>query len=244
MLKDKVVLITGSSRGIGLASAKKAIDYGATVVLHGKTESEELKALAQELNCDYMFCDASDKEAVALAIQKNTAKIGKIDVLVNSAGFVIDESFLKATDDVWLNILKVNFLGTVHFCQAVLPVMLAFGYGRIVNIASIRGETNTSSNSRMAYSASKASIINFTSALAKEAAPNILVNAVSPGFTMTGMSKEWTEKGWVQARSNLLGRPAEPEEIAEELLFLGSEKNSHMTGQTIIVDGGYSISGK
>ena len=244
MLKNKNILITGSSSGIGAATARLAKSYGANIILHGKNESEELKNLAKELNCEYIFCDVADKVAVDLAVSAVLNKVKKIDVLVNCAGIVLGEFFLESSDDVWLEIMKVNLLGTVHFSQAVIPLMKKNNYGRIVNIASIRGHKNTSSNARMAYSASKAAIVNLTSSLAKEYAPDIAVNAVSPGFINTEIAKSWTEKVKEQVKTALLGRVGQPEEIAEVILFLASDKASFMTGQTILVDGGYSISGK
>lgn len=244
MLKNKTILITGSSSGIGAATARLAKEYGAKVILHGKTESPELKKFAEELNCEYIVCDVADKNAVEGEIKRILKKVKKIDALINCAGYVISKSFTDTSDDEWLDIMKVNLLGTVHFCQAVVPGMLKQKYGRIVNIASIRGENSLSNNRSVAYSTSKAAVSNFTSALTKEVAPNILANAVSPGFTLTPMSKEWSEINWEQAESNLLGRVIKPEEIANVLLFLSSERNSAITGQDILVDGGYSLFGK
>jgi 3-oxoacyl-[acyl-carrier protein] reductase len=242
MLKDKNILITGSSSGIGAATARLAKEYGATVILHGKTESEELKALAEELNCEYIFCDVADKVAVDSEIKRILEKVKRIDILVNSAGISINQNFLESTDEVWLDVFKTNVLGTTHFCQAVIPEMQKNNYGRIVNIASIRGYTNTSGNP--AYSASKAAIVNLTSVLAKQFAPNIFVNAIAPGFTETPIAQTWNEQVKLQATNNLLGRVAQPSEIAEAILFLASDKASFITGQTLLVDGGYSISGK
>lgn len=242
MLKDKVILITGSSSGIGAATARLAKEYGAIPVLHGKTESEELKKLAAELNCGYIFCDVSDKVAVEKAVKDILPKIKKIDVLVNSAGIAPRATFLESTDESWLDIFKVNTLGTVHFCQVVLPIMKENNYGRVVNIASIRANVNTSG--RAAYSASKATIVNLTSVLAKEFAPTIAVNAISPGYTETPIAANWDAEVWKQVNTALLGRIGQPREIAEAILFLASDKASFITGQSIIVDGGYSISGK
>lgn len=242
MLKDKTILITGSSSGIGAATAKLAQEYGARVVLHGRTDDAKLKALAEELGCEYIFCDVSDKGAVESEVQKILVKVGKIDALVNCAGIAIRQNFLESTDEVWMDVFKVNVLGTTHFCQAIIPEMQKNGYGRIVNIASIRGYGITSG--RPAYSASKAAIVNLTSVLAKEFAPHITVNAIAPGFTDTPMASSWDEKVWGQVRSALLGRVGQPKEIAESILFLASDKASFITGQTLIVDGGYSISGK
>lgn len=239
MLKDKVILITGSSSGIGAATARLAKEYGAMPVLHGKTESEDLKALAKELNCEYIFCDVADKSAVDSAVAGVLEKVKKIDVLVNCAGIAPRVNFLESTDDHWLDIFKVNVLGTTHFCQAVIPQMQKNNYGRIVNIASIRAYGGTSG--KPAYSASKAAIVNLTAVLAKEFAPDVAVNSVSPGYTETPIASNWDEKVWEEVKKALLGRIGQPKEIAEAILFLASDKASFITGQTIIVDGGYSV---
>jgi len=242
MLKDKIILITGSSSGIGAATARLAKEYGATVILHGRTESENLKKLAQELNCNYIFCDVADKVAVDAEVQRILKKVKRIDCLVNCAGIAPRPSFMESTDEVWVDVYKVNVLGTVHFCQSVIPVMQKAKGGRIVNIASIRANTGTSG--KPVYSATKAAIVNLTAVLAKDFAPDIYVNAVSPGYTDTPISKNWDEKVWKQVNTALVGRIAQPKEIAEAILFLASDKASFITGQTIVVDGGYSISGK
>ncbi len=242
MLKNKIILITGSSSGIGAATARLAKEYGARVILHGKTESKELKELAEELNCDYIFCDVADKKAVDSEVQKILKKVRRIDLLVNSAGIAPRATFLESTDNLWLDVFKVNVLGTTHFCQAIIPQMQKNKYGRIVNIASIRAYVNTAG--RPAYSASKAAIVNLTAVLAKEFAPNIAVNAVAPGYTNTPIAKNWDDAVWKKVKTSLLGRIAEPKEIAEVILFLASERSSFITGQTILVDGGYSISEK
>ncbi len=242
MLEGKTILITGSSRGIGGATARLAAQYGATVVLHGRDMNEELKALAAELKTHAVTADVHDDAAVRTAVEEAIVKTGRVDALINCAGITNPQSeFLKQTDEEWKDVFDVNVLGTVRFCRAVIPHMQVKGGGRIVNISSIRGYGITSS--RAAYSASKAAIINLTATLAREFAPVIAVNAVSPGFTDTEMTKTWNEETWAKVKRALLGRIARPEEIAEAILFLASDRASFMTGQTILVDGGYSISG-
>lgn len=240
MLKGKTILITGSSSGIGAATARLAKEYGATPILHGRTDSEELRSLAKELDCEYIFCDVADKVAVEKAAKQMTEKLGRIDCLVNCAGIAPRSSLLESTDEVWLDVFKVNVLGTVHFCQSVIPVMQKAKKGRIVNVASIRA----SLGGKPVYSASKAAIVNLTSVLAKDFAPDIYVNAVSPGYTDTPITENWDDEVWKKVNTSLVGRIAQPKEIAEVILFLASDKASFITGQTIIVDGGYSISGK
>jgi len=239
MLKNKVILITGSSSGIGAATARLAKEYGAIPILHGKTESEDLKNLAKELNCEYIFCDVSDKSSVEKVVKNILFKLKRIDILVNSAGIAPRAAFLEETDEFWLSVFSTNVLGTVHFCQSIIPEMQKNKYGRIVNIASIRAYTGTTA--RPAYSASKAAIVNLTAVLAKEFAPDICVNAVAPGYTETPISSNWDKKVWDNVNTALLGRIGQPKEIAEVILFLASDKASFITGQTIIVDGGISV---
>jgi 3-oxoacyl-[acyl-carrier protein] reductase len=239
-LEGKIVLITGSARGIGAATARMASEYGAQVILHGKTDSPQLRELAGTLKTKYITCDVADAAAVTAAL----VDAGRVDVLVNAAGIVRPKPFLDMTDTDWMSEFNTNVLGTIHFCQAVIPGMKERQYGRIVNIASIRGHASMASGRGSSYSISKAAIVNLTSSLAKEYAPHIAVNAVSPGFTETDMARTWNDAVWNQARSALLGRPAKPEEIAQAILFLASDDASFMTGQTVLVDGGYSIAGK
>ncbi len=244
-LTDKVILITGSSRdGMGAAAARIASKRGAKVVLHGRVETDELTALAKELQCNYVLCDVTDKSAVEAAVTETIAKAGKIDALINCAGMAAAVPFLESDDEHWIDVFKVNVLGTVHFIQAVAPYMLKAKTGRIVNVSSIRGIENMASSRITAYSASKAAVNNLTAALAKEFAPYIAVNAVAPGFTMTHMSKGWTEAVHAQVETALLQRAAEPEELAATMIFLASDEASFMTGQVLVVDGGYGMAGK
>lgn len=242
MLENKTILITGSSRGIGEATARLAKSYGATVILHGREKSEKLMQLAQELDAHFIMADVRDKASVEKEVKRILSQVQKIDILINCAGITNSKSFMDFTDEDWEEIFDVNVMGTVRFCRALIPHMQENKFGRIVNVASIRGYGITSG--RAAYSASKAAIINLTASMAKELAPSIRVNAVSPGFTQTDMSSTWSEKVWSQAKSSLLGRVGQPSEIAEVILFLASDKSDFIVGQTILVDGGYSISGK
>jgi len=188
VFENRVVLITGSARGIGAATARLIRERGGTVILHGRTKSQQLLNLGDELQAEWMACDVSDKLAVQKAVAQVLDKTGKIDVLVNNAGVGKAEAFLDASDEYWLEIYRTNVLGVVNFCQAVIPGMQHHGYGRIVNVGSIRGHAVGASNRIMAYSASNAAVINLTAALAKEFAPIIAVNAVSPGFTNTSIT--------------------------------------------------------
>lgn len=240
MLANKTIFITGSSRGMGAAAARLAKSYGAKVILHGKTESDRLKALSQELDAPYITFDVADEQSVkdqaAIAIEK----YGPIHGLINSAGIAKSKPFLELERQDWVELIATNLRGVSQVCQAFLPE-LTKNKGAIVNVASIRGINSMASPKNIPYSASKAGVINISAALAKEAAPRVRVNSVSPGYTKTDMSKNWNMQ---QVETALLGRAAEPEELAEVMLFLLSDRASFITGQDIVVDGGYGISGK
>ncbi len=242
MFKDKVILITGAAGGIGSATAQMAKKQGATLILHDRVESEFLKNLAKELEAEYVTCDICDKKAVEEVVEKIFIKFSKIDVLCNIAGATNTKPFLETTNDDWLFSYNVNVLGTVNFCQAVIPIMQKNKYGKILNIASVRGYKQGSFANKLPYSSAKAAIINLTAGLAKEyATDNILINSVSPGPVNTNIAKKWSEKELKHNSDILLGRIAEPEEIAHMICFLISDKASFITGQDFLVDGGYLI---
>jgi 3-oxoacyl-[acyl-carrier protein] reductase len=238
MLKGKTVLITGSSRGIGKATATLAKKYGAKVILHGKTDSKDLRTLAKKLKSPYIFCDVSDEVEVKRIIKD----FKKIDILINNAGISISKPFLELQEDDWMKTFKTNVMGVVNFSKAAVPIMLKHKYGRIINVSSIKGLPQTAG--RTAFASSKAALITLTASMAKEFKPYITVNCVAPGFTETEQTKkDWTERIYQQIKEVPIGRPAKPEEIAEVILFAASDKAGYINGQTIIVDGGYSIRG-
>lgn len=243
--KGKVVLISGSARGIGAATARLAHDRGAKVILHGRTNSAQLQKLSKELdNALTIACDVADKAAVQEKAGSVLEKVGKIDVLVNSAGIVIPQPLLDSDDDSWNKQFATNVLGIVHFCQVVIPYMQRSGHGRIVNVSSKRGFPDDASARGIGYAATKSAVISMTAAMAKDFAPDIAVNAVAPGFTETDISKTWNDEVWKQVEEALIPRVAKPAEIAEAILFLASDAASFITGQTLLVDGGYMMAGK
>jgi NAD(P)-dependent dehydrogenase (short-subunit alcohol dehydrogenase family) len=242
---NKVLLITGASRGgMGAAAARLAHQRGGMVIVHGHSENSELLELAKELDAKSITCDIADKSAVTKAVEQAAGFYNRIDVLINTAGLVTSQPFLDSEDEHWEQQYRVNVLGTVHMCQAVIPHMLKQGNGRIVNVSSTRGRSTLASSRITAYSAAKAAIINLTASLAKEFAPTIAVNCVSPSFTLTHMSETWNDTVRAQAKTSLVGRAAQPEEIAEPILFLASDRAGFITGQDLLVDGGYEIAGK
>ena len=238
-LENKRILITGSSRGIGEATARLAREYGAEVILHGKSESDQLKKLASELEMEYIFCDVTDRESVNEAMRGIGEK--GLDVLVNNAGINISRTFDEATELDWERVYGINVFGLVNITRAAIPYLREANPGKIINISSAKGIL--SSTGKPAYSSSKAAVISLTTSLAKEYSPHILVNGVAPGFTHTEMT-EGTMGSRVRnhiENNTLLKRVATPEEISEVILFLASDKSNYIVGQTIPVDGGFSV---
>jgi NAD(P)-dependent dehydrogenase (short-subunit alcohol dehydrogenase family) len=234
---SKTILITGSSRGIGASLARLAHKEGFDVILHGRTISDELILLSKEIKSKYIFFDVNNVDEINKAFKE----ISKIDILVNSAGINISKPFLDLTMDDWKKIYDANVFGIVNVIRSTIPFMQKNNsLGKIINIASIKG--TYSAVGRVAYASSKAAVISLTTGLAKELAPNIIVNCVSPGFTNTEMTNNtWSIRIKKQVESILLGRMGTPNEIAEVILFLCSDRCSYITGQNINVDGGFGI---
>jgi 3-oxoacyl-[acyl-carrier protein] reductase len=233
----KTILITGSSRGIGASLARLAKKEGYNVILHGRKLSKNLKLISKELNSKYLTFDVNnDKE-----IKQSIKNIKKIDILVNSAGINISKTFIKLSNDDWRSVYNTNIFGVARVIRHVLPILnKSLSTAKIINIASVKG--TYSAVGHVAYASSKAALINLTTGLAKELAPRIAVNSVSPGFVSTDMTNEtFTKRVKKQVNSILLKRIAKPDEIANVILFLCSVKCSYITGQNIIVDGGFGI---
>ncbi len=242
-MNDKTILVTGSSRGIGLAIAQLAHSKGYKVIVHGKSDSEELQKVHKELEgSQKVVFDVSVKQAVFTAL----APLGIINVLVNNAGvarnFVADIS--EVDDEKALEEYKVNVLGTLHCIQAVLPGMITAGSGSVVNISSIKGASNLATMSTLTFGPTKAGVISLTKALAKSY-PSVRFNVVEPGYVETDQVKDWNAQTFYSINNGtILGRIAKPEEIAPLVLFLASDEASYITGAEFLADGGYSIKGK
>jgi len=233
---DSSILITGSSRGIGAAIARVCHQEGFNVILHGRSKSQDLLNLAEELNSKIIYFDVTNE----VELKNSLKQITKLNTLINCAGINISKPFNDLSKADWQSVYDVNVFGLVNVIKYTYPILKKNQLSRIINISSVKGIN--SSVGRAAYSSSKAAVINITSSLAKEFAPKIIVNCISPGFTKTEMTeKTWSERIKNQVGSILLDRIADPKEIAEVVLFLCSEKCNYITGQNIIVDGGFSI---
>ena len=243
MLAGKNILIIGSSRWIWRATAKLIREYHWNPIIHGKDKSENLIWLSEELACEYIFWDVTNKNLLQESIGQLSEKL-PIHGLIYCTGIVEPKPFLETTTEDWHKCFDINVLWAVYACQSIIPIMQKQWFGKIALVSSIRGTSTMASARGTAYSVTKAAIINLTTSLAKECAPHINVNSVAPGFTETEMSQTWNEAVWNQAKSSLKWRPAKPQEIGEVLAFLMSDRSGFINGQTILVDGWYEISWK
>jgi 3-oxoacyl-[acyl-carrier protein] reductase len=247
MSNPKTILITGSSRGIGKATAELAHKQGYKVIVHGRTESDELKATHQALEGSLLTVfDVADKAATHTAIEELLKEVGTIDILVNNAGIAHTgtSDVADVDDEKAIEEYRVNVLGMLHCVEAVLPGMQAKKQGSVVSISSIKGHTNLATMSTLTYAPSKAGVRSLNAALAK-AYPEIRFNTVSPGYVETDQVKGWNEETFNRInKGTIMERMAQPAEIAKAVMFVASDDASYMTGSDLLVDGGYSIKGK
>lgn len=247
MLEGKTILVTGSSRpnGIGFATAKLIKQYGGTPILHSRTDNDDIKSCANKLGCEYIVCDITDEQAVYGEIDRLFAKEIHIDGLANVAGVVTATgtraTFLETTMEEWRGVFDVNVMGSVYFMKKLIPHMQEHGGGAIVNIASVRAHQQGTVSGRVAYSASKAALINLTQTVAREVGPLIRVNSISPGATDTDIAKTWSEDMRAANEKVPLGRLGKPTDIGEVICFLLSDKAAFITGSDYPVDGGYLL---
>lgn len=244
--KGKVVLVTGSSRGIGRSIAVKFVKEGASVIINYKSNSSEAKAITEIIssyvkNCMCIQADVSKEKDVKRMIDTIIEKYGHIDILVNNAGIAIDNDFQNRHVKDWQETLNTNLIGVFLTSKYAGKYMLENQYGKIINISSTNG-IDTIYPYSIDYDASKAGLINMTKNLAIEFAPFINVNAVAPGWVDTGMNDDLS-KSYLKSEMErtLLKRFAEPEEIANVVLFLASDMARYIDGETIRVDGGLKI---
>lgn len=241
--ENKVVIITGSARGIGFEIAESFAKEGARIVLTDIQESEVRRAsdeLVQTsgLECIPIKADVSISDDCQKVADIAVEKFGKIDILVNNAGITKDNLLMRMSEKDWNEVIDVNLKGCFLMSKAVSRTMLKQKYGRIINISSVVGQMGNAGQSN--YSASKAGIIGLTKSMAREfASRNILVNAVAPGFILTKMTESMKDESKAKLLEMIpLARFGEPKEVANLVLFLASEESSYITGQIIGVNGG------
>ena len=245
--ENKTAVITGASRGIGFAVASKLASQGADIVIVDYCPEEDGINAAEKLgeSCgvkvSFYRCDVSDFEKSKETVDKIIEECGGIDILVNNAGIVRDKLALKMTEADFDAVINVNLKGTFNMIKHTYTHFMKKRSGRIVNVSSIVGLTG---NARQAnYSASKAGVIGITKSIAKELAPRgITVNAVAPGYIMTDMTSNFTDKMKEQFESAIpMRKGGRPEDVANVISFLCSDDASYVTGEVIRVDGGLAM---
>ncbi|MCA9386427.1 glucose 1-dehydrogenase [Candidatus Dojkabacteria bacterium] len=244
-LKDKVALITGSSRGIGKAIAIEFAKEGANIVLnYTNSDPEKINSLVNEIKglgteVIAIKCDVSNESDVKNMIQETIEKFGRLDILVNNAGVVFDVPLFEKSMEDWNKTLSVNLTGTFMCSKYAAIEMMKNKSGNIINISSTNG-INTFSPEAIDYDATKAGVVVLTKNFAKELAPNIRVNAIAPGWINTDMNADLPKDYVVEETEKIyVKRFAKPEEIAKVALFLASDDASFVNGSVLIADGGH-----
>ncbi len=237
----KTALVTGGTGGIGQAICRKLADNGYCVIINYLHAEEKARRLADDINGKAVKFDVSDVDSVNNVLSDIIGSDGKIDLLVNNAGISEIDLFTTIPREKSDSIININLGGTLNCSRAVLPYMIRRKTGCIVNISSMWGQVGASCE--VDYSASKAGIIGFTKALAKEVAPSgIRVNCVSPGFIMTEMNSRFTDEELDGIKEEIpLGFFGTPEHVADAVAFLSSDSAEYITGQVLAVNGGMII---
>ncbi len=245
-LKDQVAVVTGGSRGIGKAIVQAFVAEGAKVAVVYRGSQEAAEALVKEIADKggaalAIQCDVADPVAAQACCERVEKELGPIGILVNNAGVIHDDLFVRLEPEHWNKVIQTNLGGTYNFCRAVAFPMLRRRGGRIINVSSVAathvnaGQTN--------YAASKGAVNSFTRALAVElAGRGVTVNAIAPGFIETDMSAPVRAKAGDLIKKFIpMKRIGTPEDIARVAVFLASADSAYVTGQVLTVDGGLSL---
>jgi 3-oxoacyl-[acyl-carrier protein] reductase len=236
-LEGRTAVVTGGSRGIGRAIAAELARAGATVVLGYRSGAEEAKEAAGEIGCTAVQADVSNPEEAKRLVEE----AGDVDILVNNAGVTRDGLLARMPDEDWDVVIDTNLRGTFNTCRAVTRGMMKRRSGAIVNVSSIVGVHGNPGQTN--YSASKAGIIGFTKALARElGSRGIRANVVAPGYISTRLTNELPEELKNAMLANTpLGRFGDPEDVAGAVRFLCSDAAAFVTGEVLLVDGGLGM---
>jgi 3-oxoacyl-[acyl-carrier protein] reductase len=243
MLQGKIAVVTGSSRGIGAAIARELAAQGAAVVLNHRDSATQAEAVIAEIvttggRAVAIQADVSSYAEAQRLVKETVDRFGRIDILVNNAGTTRDMLIMMMPEADWDLVIQTNLKSAFNCSKAAVRPMMKQRFGRIINITSVSGLAGQAGQTN--YSASKAGMIGFTKALAKEVGPRgITVNAIAPGFVPTVLTDVLNEE---QKRTIIsmtpMGRFAKPEEIAYATAFLADERAGFITGQVLSVDGG------
>lgn len=245
-IEGKSALVTGASKGIGKAVALHLAEMGVKVAINYNSSEDEAKEIADTINGNggealIVQADVSNLDQVTAMVDKVEEAWGTVDILVNNAGIIDDGLLIRMTDEQWDRVIGTNLNGTFYCTRAALRKMLRKRWGRVINIGSVVGIRGNIGQAN--YTSSKAAIIGFTKAMAKEVATrNITVNTVTPGYitteTVAGLTQEQKDRimTWIPQ-----GHFGEVDDIAYMVAFLATEKAKYVTGQIISVDGGMAI---
>tara|TARA_B100000214_G_scaffold99958_1_gene69643 strand:- start:223 stop:957 length:735 start_codon:yes stop_codon:yes gene_type:complete len=241
-LKDKNIIITGASGGIGNSIVEKFNEYGANILATG-TRVEKLEELKNRFkNIKILKFDISQTEKVEKFIEDASGELGGLDCIVNNAGITQDNLAIRMSSEEWLKVININLTSTFLMCKFAIKKMLKNKKGKIINITSIVGHTGNLGQSN--YTASKAGIVAMSKSLAIEyAKKNININCISPGFIKTAMTDKIDEKFREIIISKIpSAKLGEPEDVANAVLFLASSQSDYINGETIHVNGGMYMS--